>query len=243
MWILPYQNLAFPEEYVNIWCRYNKEEVYILKKALRGTLMLGISEGMGPEREIHVRHFHEEAFRITGDAVYLQHNNFIDTAYIHDSLHVIADALHKLVKAKAVEQNVTEENIEIVEEDRIALAYKLRSLAFFGGVTGNVSFTEFGERTVSQVDLRNFVPIDNGNFTVNTSLDEDPWVIQTRGCLEVHADGQIELTYFDKDGNISDIPTIVFLDGTTNIPRDRPYRVYVRGKYIITATYIATLQF
>ena len=194
--------------------------------------MLGISEGMGPERDKYRDHFHEEAFNITGDDIYVHHRNFMQTAYIHDSLHVISDALDKLVKAKAVKQNLTVEQIEITMEDRSLLTDKLRSLAFFGGITGNVSFTKFGRRKVSQVDLRNFVPIDNTNFSVNTSLIENPWIVQTRGCLEVFADGRIELVYLDENGNILKVPTIVFHDGTTNIPLDRPYRVFVRSELI-----------
>ena len=220
----------FPEEYANVWCRYSNEDVYRLKKALSGSLLLGISEGTGPEREEYLTSFHKEAFRITGDDVYLHHRHFLQTPYIHDSLHVIADALDKLIKGKATKQNLTEEQIEIVAGDRSFLAHKLRSLAFFGGITGNVSFTEFGRRMVSQVDLRNFVPIDNANFSVNTSRTENPWTVQVRACLEILADGQISLIYLDENEHQSEAPTIIFRDGTTNVPLDRPYRIYTRSK-------------
>ena len=220
----------FPEEYMNLWCRYNNKDVYRLKNALKGSLLLGMSEGLGPELKDYLTHFHKEAFHITGDDVYLHHRRFLQTPYIHDSLHVIADALDKLVKVKAIKQNLTEEQVEIVMEDRSLLAHKLRSLAFFGGITGNVSFTEFGRRMVSQVDLRNFVPLDNTNFSVNTSVTENPWTVEVRACLEVFANGQIQLIYFDENGNESQEPTIVFHDGTTNIPLDRPYRIFVRSK-------------
>ena len=221
----------FPEEYTSIWCRYSNEDVYRLKNALRGSLLLGISEGSGPEREEYLKNFREEAFHITGDEVYLHHRQFLQTPYIHDSLHVIADGLNKLVKTKAVKQNITEQEVEIDIEDRNLLALKLRSLAFFGGITGNVSFTEFGRRTMSQVDLRNFVPIENANFSMNTSLTENPWTVEIRACLEVFANGHIRLIYWDETGNESQEPTIVFHDGTTNIPLDRPYRIFVRSKY------------
>ena len=220
----------FPEEYMNLWCRYSNEDVYRLKNALKGSLLLGMSEGSGPELKDYLTHFHKEAFHITGDDVYLHHRHFLQTPYIHDSLHVIADALDKLVKMKAIKQNLTEEQVEIVMEDRSLLAHKLRSLAFFGGITGNVSFTEFGRRMVSQVDLRNFVPLDNTNFSVNTSVTENPWTVEVRACLEVFANGQIQLVYFDESGNESQEPTVVFHDGTTNIPLDRPYRIFVRSK-------------
>ena len=230
VWILPYHNVVFPEEYADVWCRYNNEDVYRLKNALSGSLLLGISEGTGPEREEYLTSFHREAFHITGDDVYLHHRHFLQTPYIHDSLHVIADALDKLIKGKATNQNLTEEQIEIVAGDRSFLAHKLRNLAFFGGITGNVSFTEFGRRMVSQVDLRNFVPIDNANFSVNTSRTENPWTVQVRACLEILADGQISLVYLDENENRSEVPTIIFHDGTTNIPLDRPYRIFTRSK-------------
>jgi hypothetical protein len=225
--------VLFPEEYTNVWCHYSSEAIFKLKNALRGSLLLGISEGTGPERELFLTSFHEEAFRITGDDIYLYHRPFIQTPYIHDSLHVIADALDELVNGKAIKQNVAVEQIEIVAEDRSLFAQKVKNLAFYGGVTGNVSFTQFGRRMVSQVDLRNFVPIDNVNFSVNTSLAENPWKVQIRLCLEILADGKTNnLFYFDENGNRSKVPTIVFHDGTTNIPLDRPYRIFVRSKYI-----------
>lgn len=231
VWILPYHDVVFPEEYANVWCHYSNETIFKLKNALRGSLLLGISEGMGPEHEHFLTDFHKEAFRITGDDIYLRHQLFLQTPYIHDSLHVIADALDELVNGKAAKLNVTAEQIEIVAGDRSLLAHQLRNLAFYGGVTGNVSFTQFGRRLVSQVDLRNFVPIDNANFSVNTSLTEDPWKVQIRLCLEILTDGQINLFYFDENGNRSKVPTIVFHDGTTNVPLDRPYRIFVRSKY------------
>ena len=230
VWILPYHNIVFPEEYANVWCRYSSEAVYRLKNALRGSLLLGISEGTGPEHKEFLNSFHQEAFRITGDDIYLHHRHFLQTPYIHDSLHVIADALDELVKGKATKQNVTEEQVKIVAGDRSLFTHKLRSLAFFGGVTGNMSFTEIGRRMVSQVDLRNFVPVNNANFSVNTSLTENPWTVEVRACLEVLADGQIKVAYMDENGNISEVPTIVFHDGTTNIPLDRPYRIFRRSK-------------
>lgn len=232
VWILPYHNVIFPEEYTNMWCRYSSEAVYKLKNALKGSLLLGISEGTGPEREEFLASFHNEASHITGDDVYLHHRHFLQTPYIHDSLHVITDALDELIQGKAIEQNVMGEQVEIVAGDRKHFTHKLRNLAFYGGVTGNVSFTRFGKRMVSQVDLRNFVPIENANFSVNTSLTEDPWTIQVRACLEILADGKITVVYFDESGNRSKVRTIIFHDGTTNVPLDRPYRIFVRSKYI-----------
>ena len=237
VWIFPYYNILFPEEYKNMWCRFKSEEVYKLKQALSGTLLLGISEGMGSEYENYIQLFDSEAVRITGDDIYDHHRHFIQTTYIHDSLRVVAAALDELIKEKADKQNLTEEYIEITMEDRQLLADTLRGLTFLGGVTGNISFTEHGKRRLSPVELRNFVPIENTNFSISSSLFEDPWIIQTRGYLKVFYDGHFTISYFDEHNNISKIPTIVFHDGTTNIPSDRPYRVFVRSKPLYCRSY------
>lgn len=225
-----YSNIAFPEEYVNLWCSYTPEEVYKLKQALRGSMMLGISDGTGQEREEYIQKFINEAIRITGSNIYAFHRHFIQTAYIHDSLAVVANALDVLVKEKARTQNISEDSVRLTMADRDLLADQLRNLNFSVGLTGNISFTQSGRRRVSLVDLRNFVPIENADFSINTSLFEDPWRVQTRACLEVLQTGHIYLVYFDENMTVSETPTIIFPDGTTNPPLDRPFRIFVRSK-------------
>ena len=219
---------------MNLWCRYTSEEVYILKQALRGALMLGISEGTGQERESYLQTFNSEAIRITGNDVYAHHRHFIQTVYIHDSLVVVADALDELIKEKAHMLNTSEDSIEITKADRELLAKKLQNLNSSDGLSGNIVFTDDGERTMSQIDLRNFVPIENTNFSVDSSPFEDPWIVQTRACLEVFPDGSVSITYFDEDRNVSKVSTVIFHDGTTNPPLDRYHRIAVRSKKITT---------
>lgn len=194
--------------------------------------MLGISDGTGQGREEYIQKFISEAIRITGNDIYAFHRQFIQTVYIHDSLALVANALDALVKEKARVQNVSEDSVEVTVADRNLLADQLRNLSFSGGLTGNISFTQYGTRRVSQVDLRNFVPIENEKFSVNTSLTEDPWTVQTRACLEVFQNGRINVVYFDENRTVSEIPTIVFHDGTTNTPLDRPFRIIARSKSI-----------
>ena len=230
VWIVPYYDVAFPEEYVNLWCNYTPEEVYDLKLALRGTLLLGITEGTGQKRDDYLQTFLTEALRITGDDVYEHHRHFIQTAYIHDSLAVVAAALDDLLRDKANRLNVTEDSVEVTIDDRKHLTDKLRNLNFSDGLTGSIRFTDKGHREYSQVDVRNFVPVENENFTVNTSVEEDPWVIQTRACIELKHTGRVNIVYFDENRTTSDTSTIVFRDGTTNIPLDRPFRIFLRSK-------------
>lgn len=192
--------------------------------------MLGMNSGTGKEQENYLQTFYAEAYRITGDDIYRHHQHFIQTVYIHDSIAVIAVSLDHLVREKAFRLNISQESVVVTLRDREALANHLRHLNASIGLTGRISFTESGRREVSMVNLRNFVPNDNINFTVNNSLTEDPWVIQNRACLQVYQKGIVNIVYFDESGNNSQVPSIVFHDGTTNIPLDRPFRVFVRSK-------------
>ena len=192
--------------------------------------MLGISDGTGQEREEYIQKFITEAIRITGSNIYGLHRHFIQTTYIHDSLAVVANALDTLVKEKAYMQNISEDSVRLTMVDRVFLADHLRNVNLTNGLTGNISFTQFGRRKVSLVDLRNFVPIENADFSINTSLSEDPWRVQKRACLEVLRTGHIYVVYFDENRTVSEIPTIIFPDGTTNPPLDRPFRIFVRSK-------------
>ena len=228
MWILPYFNVAFTDEYVDIWCNHTLQEVYDIKNALRGTLLLGITRGSGNHYLRFFDNFLEYSGSLITNNYYGDYMRFLETPYIDDALGIIVRALEEVVKDKSYYLNVSSSEVNITKLDRNLMAKKI-SVSNYTGNTGRIRFTSKGERSVSIFELRNYVPINNRNFTVNSSYTEDPWIIQTRGYVEFFEDGSIELLYFDENGDIADRPTIIFADGTTDVPPDRFPRLFHRS--------------
>ena len=150
---------------------------------------------------------------------------------LHPSIGLLANALDALVTSKAQEQNISQSAVEIDYEDRVALSGFLRNRPYTDATTGNLSFTENGERKVNFFVIQNFVPRNNSNFTVNTSREFDPWTVEVRGCI-MHSVLEDDFNFLFLDANETESVnnTIVFADGTTNIPPDRPVRFFMRCK-------------
>lgn len=170
---------------------------------------------------------------LTGQAAHCSEEcaqaRFIHTFYLHDMILVMAQALTEAVDAKAASYGISPQDVVIERSDRTLIAKKLLEIDLQEGVTGPVFFDENGNRNTFLFELRNFVPVDNANFSVDTAITEDPWDIQTRGILTKEGDN-ITYTFYTADGNKSDTSTIIFADGTTNIPLDRAARIYVRSE-------------
>ena len=80
--------------------------------------------------------------------------------------------------------------------------------------------------------VRNFVPFNNPNFTINTSTEFDPWTVEVRGCV-IHSvlEDEFTISFLDANETESANNTIVFADGSTNVPPDSPVRLYVRCEF------------
>ena len=227
MWIFPYSSVIFPDDYVNLWCNYTQEEAFTIKKALKGSLSIGIIEGFGEAYNNYTNNFAAMAEELTGDgAPYEMQRQFLQTTYVHDTVGVLADGLNKLVETKASQLNVPASHINITSADRNDLTQSLLN-ASYNGLTGHISFTRSGKRYNPLYAIRNFVPVNN-TFQVNNSLELDPWVVKIKGCL-VLSNG---IQYIDENGTLSTTPTIVFADGTNTIPPDRPPRIFIRSKLL-----------
>lgn len=226
VWIYLYNNI---EDFDHAWTSFSQEEVYVIKTALRGSLKIGLSEGSGTEYQAFADNFSNTSKVITGRDDYSQFQKpLLHTAYAYDAAHLTALALHDTIQKKAEQFNQQERDISISTNDTRMIRDSMTTITF-NGFTGNVSINNQGRRAHSNCVIKNFVPIDS-MFAVNTSLTLNPWVVQNRAYVEVGVTGTIAIHYINENGSASEDSTIVFADGTTNIPPGRPFRFYERSK-------------
>lgn len=96
--------MIFPDNYVDLWCNYTQKEAFTIKNALRGSLVIGITEGFGKDYENYTSNFAAIAGQFTGDSTpYEMQRRFLQTAYVHDTVGVLAHALSELVEKRALQ--------------------------------------------------------------------------------------------------------------------------------------------
>lgn len=161
-------------------------------------------------------------------------NDVIRNSYIRDGTVVVATALDQLVREKAEIDNIALENVAVYKKDYDLLINKLLETDIPDGITGRLSFNRDGSRKKYFLVIKNFVPSNNTNFSLDTVLFEDPWVIEVRGLMEKESrGGNATVFYYTSDGDESNISTIIFSDGTSNIPPYQRIHLFVRGQYNI----------
>ncbi len=145
-----------------------------------------------------------------------------------------------LVRDKAIRLGVPESDVVINYDDRSELSLILHDALLHSDATaGNLSFNEQGNRKITYITVRNFVPIEGNNFSVNTSRSLSPWVVQVRGTLTNNPDEStvFKFKFYNENGTYveDDQSSIVFASGTTIPPLDQPFRPlgYRRGIIIM----------
>ena len=125
--------------------------------------------------------------------------------------------------------------VNVSFDDRRTLASILHRVVLQSpeAVAGNLSFIDNGHRESTFISVRNFVPIENSNFSVNSSQSFSPWVVQVRACIMNRpADKSVfEFEFFDENGTSlgPDQSFVVFPSGSTTVPSGKPYRPFRRG--------------
>ena len=87
VWIYPYFGVVFPDNYdpSNIWSRYNNEDTFAIKNALKGTITMGFSNGIGQKRKSFEQRFVKFAEKVTGFGhSYQEHSRYPQTYLVHD---------------------------------------------------------------------------------------------------------------------------------------------------------------
>lgn len=229
-WIYPYYDIAFPESYTDLWCGFSNEEVLTIKSALSGSLLVGLARGIGEKYQNFTGTFPSVVSSISPtSADECRQIRFTHTTYLHDSVLVAATALDNVVKLKAQEANIPLKDVQVLQSDFNLTVNQLHQTVVPNGITGRLSFTSTGKRQGSSFQIRNFVPVRNSNFSVDTAVVENPWVLQTRGLLQEQDDQSVVILFYTADGEESNVSTIIFSDGTSNIPLDYPFRLFIRG--------------
>lgn len=209
-----------------LWCDFSDEEVFTIKKALRGSLLVGLSNGVGDNYQNYLENFSETVNTVAPSSnEECEEVRFLQTPYLHDAVEIAATALDGLIKFKSHEENT----VQVTQSDHDLLVDQLLSAEVPDGFTGRLGFTDKGKRKVASFAINNFVPIKNSDFNVSTAVAENPWVLETRGVLRKEGNN-VSIVFFTSDGKESNVSTIIFADGTSNIPLYRPYRIYRRGK-------------
>lgn len=224
-WIYSYHNIIFPDNYPDIWCGFTSEEITIIKNALRGSLLVGLDQGSGDVYQEFVADYSEIAEEVSGlSRKMCTKPQFIHTAYIHDSIEILAQAMDNLVKFKAREYNQSLGEVQIGRKSHSLLTqFLLQAYVDDHVTTGPISFTSDRKRAISSFVIRNFVP------TANFSAKENPFSLQIKGMVRGNKTN-FYFTFFADNGTTSNTSTVIFSDGTTNIPPDHPYRIYIRSK-------------
>ncbi len=148
---------------------------------------------------------------------------------------ILGWSLQTLVQEKAILLNTTESMVNVSFEDRRTLASILHRTVLQSpeAVAGNLSFIDNGHSETTFISIRNFVPIESSNFSVNTSRNVMPWVVQVRACITNQpADMTVfDFVFFDENGTSlgPDQSSIVFPSGSTAVPSGKPFREYRRG--------------
>lgn len=201
----------------------------VIKNALRGSLLVGLSEGVGEMRQKFVDFFPLLASKLAPSCNdECNQIRFIHSPYIHDGTMFVAEALERLVNEKANTTNSPREGVQVTKNDQDLLVRNLFETEIPAGVTGRISFKNNRERDVFTFVIKNYVPIDNANFSLATAINENPWVLETRAVIE-KGGNYTKFIYYTSEGEESNKSTIIFADGTTSFPSDRAFHIFNRG--------------
>lgn len=140
--------------------------------------------------------------------------------YLADSITLQALAANSSLQEKA---SLSGQNISHTTLQRTD--YKLISRnvlnTSFAGYTGQVDFNQECNRVANTFTILNVVPSNEDTST--------PYTVERRGHIYTGPD-DIKIIFCQSNGTISGDSTLVFRDGTTNIPLDHIKRLYIRCK-------------
>lgn len=143
--------------------------------------------------------------------------------YLSDAMTLSSHAAHSyfIQKAESLGQSVSNTTLERGDID-IMRSYLLKQS--LKGCTGFVQFNSHCSRVSNLVAIYNIVPL---SITNSTGV-EIPWLVEKRAFIfTTPKNYSVEFWY--PNGTQSHVNTLVFYDGTQNIPSDRIPRSYYRG--------------
>lgn len=205
-WVLPFYCPAFREKLDKYFkTLFTPDEVRRIKYELRGSFVI----------------YPIEKFDYNDQRIIPDNNIYIrNEGYLSDAVTLHALAAESFLQEKAERLNVSLSGVQIYRSaDKQELVEKLSNLSFIG-YTGKVSFDRYCNRQSNIFKIVNFVP--SGNMSVTREI---------RGYIM--NDKNSDSIYFCyANGTVSEQSTLVFQDGTTNIPSDFTERRYTRCKML-----------
>lgn len=209
VWVYAHHTPLFPyQSTLDTCCNFTTEERRNIGRGLRGSLVVlptaGYRGGVSCGVSDNVTHMEGYA----ADAV---------------TLHAIAS--ETALRRKALdEEGASYTDIAIDNTDYRLLTKQLLNTSFIG-CTGRVQFSSTCSRTSDVFEVLNFVQDEEGGGGEgNHPL--------TRGYVVVD-EGKGILRFVDDNGTMVNQSTVVFHDGTTDVPPYRPKHYYYRSKHKI----------
>ena len=213
VWIYAYNGFVFPSDYINLWCMYDSEELYVIKKALIGTLSVGLSEGYGSNFDVFADDFATSAQSLTEDTKeYDLHRRFIHTAYSNDMVTVVAEGLHNWVQKNEASINLSETVVSNIDRN---LFQNILYNSDTEGLTGPISYDRSKQRQNIVFVVRNFIANTSSNFTDSNSHAVDPWYLERRAYVFLSGDNA-SVRYFNGG--------LLFANGLASPPNDHPQK-------------------
>lgn len=204
VWILPFFSSSFSiERYFRIF-KSTSEDIKIIKTALKGTIV--------------IKPVKTSVFNLTG---LKKHDLTADTqGYLADAITLQALAANNSLQEKAslTGQNISDTTLQRTDYNLISRNLLNTS---FGGCTGQVDFNQQCNRVANTFTILNFVPSNDGTST--------PYTVERRGHIYTSPDN-VEVIFCQSNGTISAKSTLVFRDGTADVPLDHIKRIYIRCK-------------
>ena len=216
VWIYPYHShlCGWEQELVQKLrcCNFTDEDVAIVQEALRGSIILSHSCSMHPKGA-------DDSPQCSLPCLEgaCGHN------YLKDAITLSARAGHSYLIHKAESLGQSVPNISFDAEDAGAMRSHLLRQAFCG-CTGFVQFNSRCSRVSNLAAIYNFVPVSShGGIRL-----ENPWKIENRAFIFTTPENY-NIEFWHPNGSRSIRSTLVFYDGTQNIPLDEIPRPYYRG--------------
>lgn len=204
VWILPFFSQSFNIDlYFRIY-NFTSEEIKIIKTALKGTVVIN---------PVKTRDF-----KLTG---LKKHDRVADTqGYLADAVTLQALAADNSLQEKA---SLSGQNICDITLQRTDYNLISRNLlnTYFAGYTGQVDFNKQCNRVTNTFTILNLVPSNDSTST--------PYRVETRGHIYT-SPGDVKVIFRHSNGTVSANSTLVFRDGTTDVPLDNIKRIYIRCK-------------
>ena len=211
-WILPYYCPSFSKVYERIFSKYFKPaEIKRIEFELRGSIVIHPAERFKNEDSRIISGFQSWGLRSAG--------------YILDALTYEVITAEKVLNAKAKRLNVSVSQVPLKSADKVKLTTTFLNTSFYGE-TGTVLFSKECNRLTNIFNILNFIPTETGLIHHHIA------------GLIIQGPSNNSILYLHNNGTLSGGSTLIFNDGTSNIPADYKKKLFTRCKSSPVCIYV-----